>query len=58
MLGLPAKDGGRLGIMRENIGLQNVEILKKVNIMPESYGFYSWMMGTDHSKKRRVQQTL
>ncbi|HHD64281.1 MAG TPA: ABC transporter ATP-binding protein [Desulfobulbaceae bacterium] len=48
MLGLLAKDGGRIMVMGQNVELQDPEIRKKVNMLPESHGFYSWMRSTEY----------
>ena len=48
LLGLLAKDDGRVRVMGQDVGLQDTEIRKKVNMLPESHGFYSWMRGTEY----------
>lgn len=48
MLGLLTKDEGRVRVMGQDAGLQDKEIRKKVNMLPESHGFYSWMRGTEY----------
>ena len=48
ILGLLTKDGGRVSVMGQDVGLQDKEIRKKVNMLPESHGFYSWMRGTEY----------
>ncbi len=48
MLGLLKKDGGRVRVMGQDVGLRDKEIRQKVNMLPESHGFYSWMRGTEY----------
>ena len=48
LLGLLPKDGGRVKVMGQDIVLQNNTIRGKINMLPESHGFYSWMRGTEY----------
>lgn len=48
LLGLLSKDGGRVRVMGQNIDLQDNTIRQKINMLPESHGFYSWMRGTEY----------
>ena len=48
LLGLLSKDGGRVMVMGQDIDLQDNTIRQKINMLPESHGFYSWMRGTEY----------
>lgn len=48
MLGLLAKDGGMVKIMGRDVALRDGKIRKKVNMLPESHGFYDWMRGAEY----------
>lgn len=48
LLGLLPKDEGRITVMGQRVESQNRELRKKINMLPESHGFYSWMKSTEY----------
>ena len=48
LFGLLPKDGGRVRVMGQDIDRQDSAVRKKINMLPESHGFYSWMRGTEY----------
>ena len=48
LFGLLPKDGGRVKVMGQDIDRQDGAVREKINMLPESHGFYSWMRGTEY----------